>query len=166
MVREANAVDAVDAADAEVATDAAPTGADVAGDILERFRDDGGRVTATRRLIIEAMLDAASHHLTANDIVDAVRRRDPAFHRSTVYRTLDRLADLGVVDRMQIDAGPAVYHLSARPHHHLVCDRCGAVQEAPADVLDAVAARLAGSRGFVLNAAATPLHGLCASCAT
>jgi Fur family ferric uptake transcriptional regulator len=139
---------------------------DIAGDILERIRDEGGRVTASRRVIVEAMLEGASHHLTANDIVDAVRSRDPEFHRSTVYRTLDRLTELGVVDRMQIGAGPAVYHLSPRPHHHLVCDRCGAVQEAPADVLDAVASRLAGDRGFVLNPAATPLHGLCASCAT
>jgi Fur family ferric uptake transcriptional regulator len=141
-------------------------GTDLADDILGRIRDDGGRVTATRRLIIEVMVGASSHHLTANDIVDAVREvDDPDFHRSTVYRTLDRLAELGVVDRMQIGAGPAVYHLSRQPHHHLVCDRCGAVQEAPADVLDPVVVRLAGEGGFVLDPAATPLHGLCASCA-
>ena len=139
---------------------------DIADDILGRIRDDGGRVPATRRLIIEAMLAASSHHLTANDVVDAVRQiDDPDFHRSTVYRTLDRLTELGVVDRMQIGAGPAVYHLSRLPHHHLVCDRCGTVQEAPADLLDAVVVRLAGEGGFVLNPAATPLHGLCASCA-
>jgi Fur family ferric uptake transcriptional regulator len=138
---------------------------ELADDILDRIRDEGGRVTLTRRLVIEAMLDSASHHLTANDIVDAVRRHDPDFHRSTVYRTLDRLTDLGVVDRMQIGSGPAVYHLSPRPHHHLVCDQCGTVQEAPPDVLDAVITRIAGETGFVVNPAATPLHGLCAACA-
>lgn len=141
-------------------------GTGIADDILGRIRDDGGRVTATRRLIIEAMLTASSHHLTANDVVDAVRQiDDPDFHRSTVYRTLDRLTELGVVDRIQIGAGPAVYHLSRQPHHHLVCDRCGTVQEAPADILDALVVRLAGESGFVLDPAATPLHGLCASCA-
>jgi Fur family transcriptional regulator, ferric uptake regulator len=119
-----------------------------ADDILDRLRDEGGRVTATRRIV-----------------VDAVRRTDPGFHPSTVYRTLDRLTELGVVDRLQIGTGPAVHHLTHRPHHHLVCDACGAVQEAPADLLDAVAARLASDDGFALNAAGTPLHGVCRRCA-
>jgi Fur family ferric uptake transcriptional regulator len=133
--------------------------------ILDRIRDDGGRVTVTRRLVVDAMLAGPDHHLTANDVVDAVRSRHPDFHRSTVYRTLDRLAELGVVDRMQIGAGPAVYHLSARPHRHVVCDGCGAVQEVPADVLDDVVDRVAATTGFVVDPVATPLHGLCAPCA-
>ncbi|MGH9215831.1 MAG: transcriptional repressor [Acidimicrobiales bacterium] len=54
--------------------------------------------------------------------------------------------------------------MSVGQHHHLVCDRCGAVAEAPADLLDAVAARLRREHGFVLDPAGTPLHGLCASC--
>ena len=133
--------------------------------ILDRIRDEGGRITVTRRLIVDAMLASPDHHLTANDVVDAVRDRHPDFHRSTVYRTLDRLADLGVVDRMQIGTGPAVYHLSVRPHRHLVCDRCGAVQEAPPDVLDDVVDRVAAVTGFVVDPVTTPLHGLCRACA-
>mgnify|MGYP006178636425 CR=1 FL=1 len=136
-----------------------------ADDILDRLRDEGGRVTATRRIVVEAMLASPSHHLTAADVVDAVRRTDPGFHPSTVYRTLYRLTELGVVDRLQIGTGPAVHHLTHRPHHHLVCGACGAVQEAPADLLDAVAARLARDEGFALNAAGTPLHGACRRCA-
>ncbi|HEX8805270.1 MAG TPA: Fur family transcriptional regulator [Acidimicrobiales bacterium] len=132
--------------------------------ILERLRHDGGRVTATRRLVIDAMLGSHDHHLTAADVVEAVRRDEPDFHPSTVYRTLDRLTELGVVDRIQIGPGPAVYHLSHRPHRHLVCDGCGAVREAPPDVLDAVATRLATETGFALNPGATPLHGLCEAC--
>lgn len=137
-----------------------------AADILERIRDEGGRVTTSRRLVIEAMVSSGSHHLTANDVVAAVRRaHDPEFHASTVYRTLDRLTELGVVDRIQMGAGPAVYHLAHPRHHHLVCDRCGAVEEAPSDLLDGVTARLAGESGFVLRPGATTLHGLCAACA-
>jgi Fur family ferric uptake transcriptional regulator len=140
-------------------------GRELTDDILERLRDGGGRVTATRRSVVEAIVDSPTHHLTATDVVEAVRRDEGDFHPSTVYRTLDRLTELGVVDRIQIGPGPAVYHLAERPHHHLVCERCGAVQEAPADALDAVAADLRTRAGFVLNAAATPLHGLCAACA-
>jgi Fur family ferric uptake transcriptional regulator len=138
---------------------------DAAEGILERLRGEGGRVTATRRIVVEAMLAAPSHHLTAADVVEVVRRTAPDFHPSTVYRTLDRLTELGVVDRIQIGPGPAVYHLTRRPHRHLVCESCGSVQEAPADLLDAVAARALALHGFTLNPAVTPLHGLCATCA-
>ena len=138
---------------------------EAAEDILERLRGEGGRVTATRRTVVEAMLASASHHLTAADVVEAVRRTDPDFHPSTVYRTLDRLTELGVVDRLQIGPGPAVHHLTVRPHRHLVCDACGTVQEAPADLLDAVADRALSLHGFTLNPAVSPLHGLCATCA-
>jgi Fur family transcriptional regulator, ferric uptake regulator len=134
-------------------------------EILELLRDEGGRVTATRRAVVGAILAGPSHHLTAADVVEAVRRSDPGFHPSTVYRTLDRLTELGVIDRIQIGSGPAVHHLSHRPHHHLVCESCGAVHEAPADLLDGVADQVARDHGFSLNTAATTLLGRCASCA-
>jgi Fur family ferric uptake transcriptional regulator len=133
-------------------------------DILDRLRRDGGRVTASRRAIIDAMVDSPSHHMTAADVVDSVRDGHPDFHESTVYRTLERLTELGVIDRIQIGAGPAVFHLSMAEHHHLVCDRCGAVEEAPPDLLEAVATRLRSEHGFALDARATPLHGLCVAC--
>jgi Fe2+ or Zn2+ uptake regulation protein len=137
---------------------------DTLDDILDRLRRDGGRVTASRRAVIDAMLSSASHHMTAPDVVDAVRAGHPDFHESTVYRTLERLAELGVIARIQIGPGPAVFHLSVAQHHHLVCDRCGSVAEARAGLLDPVAARLRSEHGFVLDPGATPLHGLCAAC--
>ena len=137
---------------------------DTIDDILDRLRRDGGRVTASRRAVIDAMLGSPSHHMTASDVVDAVRADHPDFHESTVYRTLERLAELGVIARIQIGPGPAVFHLSVAQHHHLVCDRCSRVAEAPSGLLDAVAARLRREHGFVLDPGATPLHGLCASC--
>jgi Fur family ferric uptake transcriptional regulator len=137
---------------------------DTLDDILDRLRRDGGRVTASRRAVIDAMLGSPSHHMTAADVVDAVRADDPDFHESTVYRTLERLTDLGVIARIQIAPGAAVFHLSVGRHQHLVCDRCGKVAEAPADLLDDVATRLRRDHGFVLDPGATPLHGLCAAC--
>ena len=96
-------------------------------EILDRLRRHGGRVTTPRRVVIDAMLGADDHHLVAADIVATVRRQHPDFYESTVYRTLDRLVELQIVDRIQIGQGPAVFHLSHRAHQHLVCDECGAV---------------------------------------
>lgn len=132
--------------------------------IVDRLRAGGGRVTAPRRAVVQAMVDHPDHHLTAAEILAAVRRADPDFYESTVYRTLDRLVELGVVERVQLGAGGAVFHLPHEPHHHLVCDACGAVAEVPASSLDRVAAQLSREHGFEL-ARSLSIAGFCAACA-
>lgn len=132
--------------------------------ILDRFRAAGGRVTDARRQVVEALVAADGHHITAPQVLDAVRRQDPAFHESTVYRTLDRLAELGVVTVIEVAGGPAVYHLPTRAHHHLVCDRCGRVVGASPDLLRTVADRLRAEYGFELRAEAVTLPGRCVGC--
>ncbi len=141
---------------------------DGASAILARLRDQGGRVTRPRRIVVDAMLAAPEHHLTGPDVVAAVRRAHPDFYESTVYRTLDRLVELGVVERLHLGPGPAVFHLvdpGGHTHHHLVCDGCGAVVEVDGRLLDRVAARVLADHGFVLRAEASTLAGRCASCA-
>ena len=133
--------------------------------ILDRIRDGGGRLTTTRRLIVEAML-SGDHHLTAADIIETVRRADPHFHESTVYRTLERLTELGVIQPVQLTPGATVFHLVERAHrhNHLVCDACGAVIEAEAGVLDELADEIERDYGFTLQTAAATLHGRCSRC--
>jgi Fur family ferric uptake transcriptional regulator len=138
---------------------------DRATTILDQLRGRGGRVTAPRRRVIEAMLAAPSHHLTAADIVEAVRETDPAFYESTVYRTLDRLVELSVVERVQIGQGAAIFHLPHRPHHHLVCECCGDVTEVSADLLDDLAGQVKAQHAFVLRPSASTLVGSCRRCA-
>ena len=100
---------------------------------------------------------AGDHHVTADEIVARVTERDGGndaeAHRATVYRTLDRLQELGVVRHVHLGHGPSTYHLDggdAEPHHHAVCSSCGAVVEVPLDALDDLAERLRESHGFVL----------------
>jgi Fur family ferric uptake transcriptional regulator len=135
-----------------------------AREIVERLRRDGGRVTKSRRAVIEALVTAPDHHVTAADIVAEVRADDPEFYESTVYRTLDRLLELGVVERVQLGGAGAVYHLPRAPHHHLVCQRCGAVLEIASDLLDDLAARVRAEHGFRLRPSASTLVGSCRRC--
>ncbi len=134
--------------------------------IIERLRDGGGRLTSSRRLIVEAMLAGGDHHLTAADIVETMRRADPDFHESTVYRTLERLTELGVVRPVHLNPGATVFHLVERDHHHnhLVCDECGRVIEAAVDLLDVVAREVARQHHFSLQTEAATLHGRCEAC--
>lgn len=107
---------------------------------------------------------APGHHVTAPQVLDAVRRTEPQFHESSVYRTLDRLAEIEVVTRIDVSGGSTVYHLPARAHHHLVCEQCGAISGAAPDLLAAVAAQVRQDQGFVLRDEAITLPGLCRDC--
>lgn len=123
-------------------------------------------MTATRKAVVRALLEANDHHLTAADVTAAVRDLDPEFQESTVYRTLDRLVDLGIVDHVHIGHGAAVYHLTdeGHRHHHLVCNECGRVIEVPPSLLDDIARRVERDYGFVLEAEHFALSGTCAEC--
>lgn len=133
--------------------------------LLERVRRRGGRITSARRALLEALLAADGHHLTAQDLADAVQRAVPDVHLSTVYRSLESLEEMGIVDHAHLGHGPAVYHLADEPHHHLVCERCQSVVEVPADVFDELAGILRRSYGFVIRAHHFAVVGRCATCA-
>ena len=132
--------------------------------ILERFRARGGRVTAARTVVVEALVRGPGHHLTAAEVVARVRSVDPDVHESTVYRNLDALAELGVVTRIEGAGGAVVHHLPEQAHHHLVCERCGRVSGADPELLAAVASQLVADHGFVLREEAVTLPGRCAAC--
>ena len=147
---------------------ASPPSAD---EILARLRAHGDRVTASRRAVIDALV-AGDHHVTADEIVARVAAGDhsgggsgdPEAHRATVYRTLDRLEELGVVSHVHLGHGPSTFHLDHRPHHHAVCSSCGAVVELPLDALDALADDLRTAHGFELSPQHFALSGLCRDC--
>jgi Fur family transcriptional regulator, ferric uptake regulator len=133
--------------------------------VLCRLRERGGRVTVPRQAIIAALLEA-DDHVTAEALAEVVQGAHPGIHRATIYRTLDTLTDLGVVNHVHLGHGPAVYHLVDDAHHHLVCDHCGAVVELPPDVFDALGRRLAREYGFRLDAHHFALGGRCGNCLT
>jgi Fur family transcriptional regulator, ferric uptake regulator len=131
--------------------------------ILAMLRAQGGRVTACRRAILHAFLGAGGH-VTAEALTTRVQGAQPDVHESTVYRFLDELERLGVVDHVHLGHGPAVYHLASDAHHHLVCDRCGAVVEVPEEVFAGLRSRLSEEFGFSLQPRHFAVTGRCESC--
>jgi Fur family ferric uptake transcriptional regulator len=132
--------------------------------ILEEMRAEGGRVTTGRRAIVRSLVAASDHHVTADELATRVQADHPDVHRSTVYRTLDALEELGVLHRIPFGVGGAVYHLVDHAHHHLVCTRCGAVVEAPAGLFAPIAAQVEAETGFSLDRSHVMVTGLCAAC--
>lgn len=137
-------------------------------DIIEKIRASGGRVTQSRRMVVETIVGKGDHHLTAPELIEAMRAVDPEFHESTVYRVLERLTELHVVEQVQVHSGATVFHLTdaGHVHHHLLCSECGAVTETKGTLLDKVATEALRRHGFVLNVgSSTTLVGRCATCA-
>jgi Fe2+ or Zn2+ uptake regulation protein len=131
--------------------------------ILGLLRAQGGRVTTSRRAILEAFLGMGGH-VTAEALTTRVQSAQPDVHESTVYRFLDDLERLGVVDHVHLGHGPAVYHLSSDSHHHLVCDRCGAVVEVPEATFAELRTRLLNDFGFALQPRHFAVTGRCRGC--
>lgn len=118
-------------------------------------------------MVVERIVHRGDHHLTAPDLVEDLREADPEFHESTVYRVLERLTDLGVVEPVQVQSGATVFHLtSAGPaHHHLLCVECGSVTETSIEAFDGLATSLDRDHGFGLQVdAPITLTGRCARC--
>jgi Fe2+ or Zn2+ uptake regulation protein len=148
-------------ADNSVAADDAT--ADRRPNVLAALRSQGGRLTAARRALIDALLGADSH-VTADDLADAVHARHPEVHRSTIYRTLDALEQAGIVDHVHLGHGRAVYHLADDTHQHLVCDSCGHVIEVPDALFDDLATRLRKGYGFTIRPHHFAVLGRCRAC--
>jgi Fur family transcriptional regulator, ferric uptake regulator len=133
-------------------------------EILGRLRAAGGRITSARRALVTALLGADGHP-TAEGLAAAVQKRQPDVHQTTIYRILDDLEHLGVVEHTHLGHGPAVYHLSESAHPHVVCDRCGQVMEVDRKAFDALARQLRADHGFVIRPGHFAVTGRCRDCA-
>lgn len=114
------------------------------------MRAAGGRITLQRRLVLDALV-ATQPHPSVEDVTEWVQRSDPDLHVSTVYRTLNTLAELGVVNHVHLGHGRSVYHFAHDAEPHLVCPSCGDVTHLEADTFAEVRRLVASSSGFHLE---------------
>ena len=124
----------------------------------------GQRVTP-QRLVIHRALRQRDRHLTADEVRETVKHDLPGTSTPTVYATLDLLADLGLIRRVDAGSGPALYDGRTEPHHHAVCRSCGRVEDIDAAADLAPLDRAARTAGFAPTQIDVVVSGLCADCA-
>ena len=116
--------------------DAAPqpaAGRDLIEQGLARMSAHGARATPARRQLLGALVENPGHS-SAEGLAACVQARAPDVNLSTIYRNLDELERLNVVDRTRLGYGPATYHLASATHGHLVCERCSSMTEVPDEI--------------------------------
>ena len=128
--------------------------------------DPAPRVRATRqRAAVAELLDDLDGFRSAQEVHDLLRHRGAGVGLTTVYRTLQALADSGQLDARRTDDGETVYRrCSPEHHHHLVCRRCGRTVEVEGPAVERWAAEVAAEHDFTDVAHTVEVVGTCARC--
>ena len=94
------------------------------------LRDKGLRLTPQRELVLQAVREL--EHATPEEVAEKVRQTHPGINLSTVYRNLETLENVGLVQHSHLGHGGVRYHASTEEiHAHLVCESCGVIIEVP-----------------------------------
>ena len=127
------------------------------------MRAHGGRATQARRLLLGALIENPGHS-SAEELAAYVQARAPHVCKSTIYRNLDELERLNVVDRTRLGHGPATYHLASATHGHLVCERCSSMTEVPDEIFADLTETARTRYGFTIQPHRFAVIGLCSDC--
>jgi Fur family transcriptional regulator, ferric uptake regulator len=124
----------------------------------------GRRLTGQRRLLLQ-LIQEHGGHLDAHELYRLAVERNPRLSLSTVYRTMNLLRDLGLVDEVHLGEDHHHYELKTHARHcHLVCGNCGAVVEIGCELIEELKATVARQHDFEITEARIDLVGLCGKC--
>lgn len=131
---------------------------------LSDLQSSGYRLTGPRRLLIQIIADS-DHALSPVEIYDLARKRNPGLGLVTVYRTLEKLEQLGLVQRVHQPGGCHMYLRSCRDHEHLlICTGCRQVYYFSGDDLSGLIENISRQSGFKIQEHWLQLFGLCRDC--
>jgi len=131
----------------------------------EEIKQAGLKITVPRIKILQILESSTVHHLSAEDVYKALLTKGEEIGLATVYRVLTQFEDAGLVIRHNFEGGHSVFEVSTDFHHdHIVCVRCGRVEEFEDPEIENRQAEVARKLGFELTAHNLNLYGLCPDC--
>jgi Fur family transcriptional regulator, ferric uptake regulator len=138
---------------------------DDTAELKERWRayiqDRRLNVTAQREAIVELFL-RTREHVSIDELLAKVRKRQPRVGYATVYRTLKLLVDSGIAIERQFGDGQARYEVVGDHHDHLICMKCGLILEFEDDEIERLQDKIAARLGnFTVLRHRHELYGLC-----
>lgn len=131
---------------------------------LEQLHDNGYRVTAARRAVVDTVF-GTSRALTPSQVYDSARKKYRALGLVTVYRTLEKLEELHLIQRVHQPLGCQAFIAAGIGHQHLLlCKQCGQVEFFEGDDLDSLTRSIARRTGYEIHEHWLQLFGLCSNC--
>ena len=140
-------------------------------EIKKLFKQNGLKATRQRFLVLEAVASMPEKHLTAEEIFELVKVDYPEIGLATVYRNIQMLCELHLIDRINFDDGYARYEIGTTQdceqkhhHHHLICRKCGKVISFRDDLLEELEEKITATTGFKIVNHEVKLYGYCREC--
>lgn len=134
-------------------------------DESQQLKDAGLKITMPRLKILGILEQHRDQHLSAEGVYKALIEMGDDVGLATVYRVLSQFESVGLVNRHNFEGGYSVYELSQEKHHdHLVCVRCGHVEEFFDELIELRQKEIAENYGFEMTNHALNIYGICAKC--
>jgi Fur family ferric uptake transcriptional regulator len=131
----------------------------------KELKEAGLKITLPRIKILQVLENSEVQHVSAEDVYKMLISADEEIGLATVYRVLTQFEQAGLVTRHNFEGGHAVFELSSEKHHdHIVCQRCGKVEEFSDDKIETRQKEIAAELGFDLTDHNLNMYGLCADC--
>ena len=129
------------------------------------LKQAGLKATLPRRRILEVLERSEARHFSAEDVYKAMLDADEEVGLATVYRVLTQFETAGMVIRHNFEGGRAVFELDDRDHHdHIVCTRCGRIQEFVDNTIENHQDEIAKAHGFQISDHSLVIYGMCEAC--
>lgn len=139
--------------------------------LKERLREKGLKVTQQRLLVLSVLEQNNGRHMTAEDIYELVSEDYPEIGLATVYRTLQLLRDMQLIDTISLDDGCVRYEIghlfrgdAEHNHHHLICRECNKVIPYEGDLLEELERHIEETAGFHVLDHELKFFGICGEC--
>ena len=131
---------------------------------LSQLHENGYRLTDARRIVVETV-EKSARALTPIEVYDIARKKYRALGLVTVYRTLEKLEELHLIQRVHQPLGCQAFISAGEGHQHLLlCQNCGQVAFFEGDDLDVLTKSIAQKTGYQISELWLQLFGLCADC--
>src|SRR5580704_10264525 len=135
--------------------------------IQDSLRERGVRLTRQRRILLD-LIDHSGLHLDAESLYQLAKEKDPKLNRVTVYRSLKLFKEGGLVDELDLmhHSGDQHYYETRlkQEHAHVICLRCGKIEEFFGDLLQQMREQIESHFGFKIVLARTEVGGYCSHC--
>lgn len=138
---------------------------------IEMLKEKGLKVTRQRLVVLEVLAEQEDRHMTTEDIYDLVREEYPEIGIATVYRTVQLLLEMQLVDRIELNDGCVRYEIGRQLlgeeghyHHHLICKSCGKIQSFDEDLLEELEKQIEEETGFQIWDHELKFYGICKDC--
>lgn len=135
--------------------------------IRKKLYDKDYKMTPQRQIILQIFMENTNKHLSAEDVYMMVKRENPDLGMATIYRTVDLLAELEILQKINFGDGRSRYELNheeTHHHHHLICLKCGRVSEFADDLLEALENQIQKNNGFEIVDHQLKFYGYCHKC--